>query len=107
MNSELQKHKINLLLNHSPIQPSVEQLLKQFGFLQKIPNYPFPIRGVASTAELAAIRSILQTDPFSKVQMELEDQTLLQAKAGWQLSPLLPISCHPNTALVTGTAGAL
>lgn len=96
MYSELQKHKINPLLNNSLTQLSVEQLLKQFGLLQKIPKYPFPIRGVANTAELTAIRSILQTDPFSKVQMEPKDQTLLQAKAEWQLSPPLAYQLSPQ-----------
>lgn len=81
--------------------------MKQFAFLQKVPKYPFPIRGVANTAELTAITNILKTDPFSKLQMEAEDQTVLQAKAEWQLSP--PLAYQLSTqALVTGwTAGAL
>lgn len=96
MYSELQKHKINPLLNHSLTWPSVEQLLKQFGFLQKVLKHPFPVGGVANPAELTAIRNILQTDPFSKLQMEPEDQTLLQGKAERQLSPPLARQLSPQ-----------
>lgn len=96
MYSELQEHKINPLLNHSLTRPSVEQLLKQFGFLQKVLKYSFPTGGVANPAELTAVRNILQTDPFSKFQMEPEDPTLLHAKAERQLSPPLARQLSPQ-----------